>query len=70
MKRVDVDAIQDIIERLEEIEQELDNILKDTDYEDHYDVYQKYGLSQLLGNGNRFDSSLVSLIENANEEFE
>lgn len=70
MKRVDVDAIQDIIERLEEIEQELDSILKDTDYEDHYDVYQKYGLSQLLGNGNRFDSSLVSLIENANEEFE
>ena len=63
MKKINADAIQDIIYRLEEIQEELDDEINGTEFETHFDAYGRYGLNQLLGNGNRYDSSLLSLIQ-------
>ena len=63
MKKINKDAIQDIIYRLEEIQEDLNNEINGTEFETHFNAYGQYGLNQLLGYGNRYDSSLLSLIE-------
>jgi len=69
-KRLDQERLQAVIERLEEIQCELDDIIDGTTMEDHFKAYSRYGLNQLLGNGNRYDSDLHSLIENEEADWE
>ena len=62
--------IEEAINKIEEAEEILRDALADTRNKSHYDAYGKYGISQLLGNGNRFDSSLYSLKEEFEEEIQ
>ena len=63
-KRIDRERLQAVIENLEEMQGELDDIIDGTSMEDHFKGYGRYGLNQLLGNGNPYDDSLHTLIEN------
>ena len=69
-KRLDQERLQAIINTLEEIQGELDDIIDGTTMEDHFKAYGRYGLNQLLGNGNPYDSSLHTLIENEEADWE
>jgi len=47
----------------------IENAIQGTPDENHFSAYGKYGLDQLLGNGNPHDSSLYDLIYEE-EEYE
>jgi len=55
--------IEQAIQLVEEAQQLVDEAVSGTGIESNYEAYGKYGFSQLLGNGNPYDSSLQSLIE-------
>jgi len=69
-KRIDRERLQTVIENLEEMQGELDDIIDGTTMEDHFKAYSRYGLNTLLGNGNPYDSSLHTLIENEEADLE
>ena len=62
-----------IIERIEQLENAqqmiyeaqtiIDEQVEGMSSEQHYKAYGRYGLDQLQGNGNPYDSSIQSLIE-------
>ena len=54
------------IELIQEARDLVDEALNDTKAESHYKAYNKYGMNQLLGNGNPYDISLYEL----KQEFE
>ena len=54
-------SINDIIMRIEMIKCELDDLLNGTDLDKHYKAYGRYGLDQLLGDGNPYDDGLESI---------
>ena len=41
----------------------VDEAVKNTDIEGHYNAYGKYGFERLLNTGNPYDSGLENLIE-------
>tara|TARA_R100001443_G_scaffold19278_1_gene30673 strand:- start:1478 stop:1663 length:186 start_codon:yes stop_codon:yes gene_type:complete len=53
------EAKQLIIEAL----QLADEVANDTNNSSHFSAYGKYGFDQLLGNGNKYDSSLDNLLD-------
>ena len=48
----------------------LDEAVEGSGHYNHYDAYGKYGIEDLLGNGNRFNTSLFDLIDMLNEDEE
>tara|TARA_R110002050_G_scaffold160718_1_gene290126 strand:+ start:20256 stop:20477 length:222 start_codon:yes stop_codon:yes gene_type:complete len=62
-----------IIERIEQLENAqqmiyeaqtiIDEQVEGMSAEQHYKAYGRYGIDQLMGNGNPYDSSIQSLIE-------
>ena len=65
-----ISIIENAILKIENIMVEVDGIISGTSQQAHYEAYGKYGFNQLLGNGNPYDSSLKSLIEELHEEFD
>jgi len=63
-------TLKDSMERIAEIQTEVDGILYDTDIVNNYEAYGKYGFDQLLGNGNPCDDGLPSLIEHFESQLE
>jgi hypothetical protein len=63
-------TLRDSMERIAEIQTEVDGILYDTDIVNNYEAYGKYGFDQLLGNGNPCDDGLPSLIEHFESQLE
>ncbi len=61
--------IMDALEMIEEAQQMIDDAVHDTEFRNHYEAYGRYGFDQLLGNGNRFDSSIESLIRDFEEKY-
>ncbi len=62
-KEEKIEAIQNAIGLIEEAEQLVDDAVSDMNVQSHYESYGKYGFNQLLGNGNPYDSSLFTLLE-------
>lgn len=58
----DKQAIKRIIHKLENITEELDQIIEGSQQEALWSAYGRFGLDQLLGNGNPYDNSLHNLI--------
>ena len=63
-----IDAINEAISLIEEAQQLVDDAIADTGNKANYEAYGKYGFDQLLGNGNPYDSSLFSLIEDLEQD--
>lgn len=63
---------QELIEQAQELiieaAQLLDQAVKGTSNEANFNAYGKYGINQLLGNGNPYDNSLDTLLEAFEEE--
>ena len=57
------EAIQNAWSLIEEAQQLVDEAVQGTSQQSHYEAYGKYGFSQLLANGNPYDSSLNTLVE-------
>ena len=53
--------IYEALELIEQAQELVDEAVSDTNDENHYLAYGRYGFDQLLGNGNPYDSSLHSL---------
>ena len=62
-----VQAAQELVIEAQNI---MDDAMKGYDGEANYLSYGKYGFSQLLGNGNPYDSSLYSISESLEEDLE
>ena len=62
------DEIEKAIEMVKEANEIVDNAVKGKSIRANYEAYGGYGFSQLLGNGNPYDSSLYSLIDKYKEE--
>ena len=57
------DAIRQAIDLIMEAQDLVNEAVNGTRQEAHFRAYGQYGLQQLLGNGNPYDSSLESLLE-------
>ena len=62
-----IDEINKAIEMVEEAKYIVDMAVQDMNIRHNYEAYGRYGLDQLLGNGNPYDSSLFSLIDKTEE---
>jgi len=62
-----IEMIEDALELIEEAKGLVEDALRGTSLKDHFNAYNKYGFNQLQGNGNPYDSSLNSLIEELEE---
>ena len=58
-----ISIIENAIFGIESIMTEVDGAISGTSQQAHYEAYGKYGFNQLLGNGNPYDNSLFTLIE-------
>jgi len=63
MNQEKIDALHEAIRLVEEACQLVDSMMDDSSDKNHYEAYGKYGFNQLLGNGNPYDNSLFTLIE-------
>ena len=54
--------ILDIVYELEMLKEELDSLVEGSPIEANYKAYGRYGFDQLLGNGNPYDNSLQSIV--------
>ena len=63
-------TLKDALERIAEIQTEVDGVIYDTDIVNNYEAYGRYGFDQLLGNGNPCDGGLPSLIEHFESQME
>ena len=52
---------------IEEAKAKIDAVAKETGDWGHYTAYGRYGLDSLLGNGNRYDTSLYDMKESIEE---
>ena len=55
--------IEEAMDLIREAQEKVDEAVRGTEHEAHYEVYGRYGLDQLLGNGNPYDGSLPKLME-------
>ena len=55
--------IYEAIELIRQAQELVDDTIDGTSEMTHYEAYGRYGFDQLLGNGNPYDSSLMSLME-------
>ena len=63
-----IEAIVRAMELIEEARGMVENAVRGTSQESHFEAYGKYGFNQLLGEGNPYDSSLHSLVEFFSDE--
>ena len=63
MNQEKIDILREAILLVEEACQLVDSVMDDSSGKNHYEAYGKYGFSRLLGNGNPYDNSLFTLIE-------
>ena len=65
-----LEAIQEAWSLVEEAQNLVDGVMQELDGQPkaHYEAYGKYGFSQLLANGNPYDSSLNTIIETIEEQ--
>jgi hypothetical protein len=57
------ELLLEALELVQQAQQLVDEALYGSPEEAHYRAYGRYGFDQLLGNGNPYDSSLESLLE-------
>ena len=62
-----ISSIEEAILLIDEARCLVDNAVSDLTINRHYESYGKYGFNQLLGDGNPYDNSLLSLIEEIKE---
>jgi len=60
--------ILDAMELVEQAMALVDQAVAGTSIQGNYEAYGKYGFSQLLGNGNRYDSGLPDLINGLTQD--
>ena len=63
-----IDAIRQAVRLVEEACELVDGAMEGSNDKNHYEAYGKYGFNQLLGDGNPYDNSLFTLIENLEGE--
>lgn len=63
-----LDALREAVELIVEAQTIVDQALRGTPSWNHYTAYGRYGFNQLLGNGNPYDSSLISILDTLEEE--
>jgi len=59
-----IDQIREAVLLIEEAQGMVEDALSNTSLQSNFESYRKYGFDTLLGNGNPYDESLFSLIEN------
>ena len=57
------ELLLEALELVQQAQEMVDEAVSGTDKEAHYEAYGRYGFDQLLGNGNPYDFSLESLLE-------
>ena len=57
------ELLLEALELVQQAQEMVDEAVAGTSKEAHYEAYGRYGFDQLLGNGNPYDSSLESLLE-------
>ena len=62
------DTLRDAIQMIEEAQRLVDQVLRGTPSWDHYNAYGKYGFNTLLGSGNPYDSSLLTVLNTFEED--
>lgn len=65
-----IEELQEAMQMIEELQNKIDNALQYNEDECHYKAYGRYGIDQLLGNGNPYDGSIPKLIERAREQID
>ena len=65
-----MNQIEEAMSLIEEAQTLIDEVVEGMPCESHYDAYGKYGFTQLLGNGNPYDGSLLKIYEDLDEEEE
>tara|TARA_R110000824_G_scaffold23996_7_gene84899 strand:- start:7618 stop:7971 length:354 start_codon:yes stop_codon:yes gene_type:complete len=63
-----INLIKEAIHKVQLASDLVQEALEGTNLTSHYEAYGQYGISQLLGNGNQYDSSLYSLKEELMEK--
>jgi len=59
-----IEKIEEAMQLIEEAQTLVDEAVRGTGEEAGYNAYGKYGFNQLLGNGNPYDNSLNTIINN------
>ena len=62
-----MEELNEAIAMIEEAKAKIDAVAKETGDWGHYTAYGRYGLDSLLGNGNRYDTSLYDMKESIEE---
>ena len=65
-----IQELQKAMQMIEELQDKIDHALQFNEDLCHYEAYGRYGIDQLLGNGNRYDGSIPKLIERAEKQIE
>jgi len=63
-----INQLEYALEKIYEAQTIIDEVVASTEHESHYEAYGRYGLDQLQGNGNPYDSSIYSIIDSLSEE--
>jgi len=63
-----IELLNQALELIIDAQSMVEQAISGTGQETHFEAYGKYGFSQLLGNGNRYDSSINTLIEGLQED--
>ena len=63
MNQEKLSVLNEAIQLVGEACQMVDDVMSDSPNKNHYEAYGKYGFNQLLGDGNPYDSSLYSILE-------
>ena len=67
-KMTKLEALHEALQLIKDAQQLVQDVLEGTEHEAHFNAYGKYGFDQLLGNGNRFDSSVAGLLDEFGDE--
>tara|TARA_R110000824_G_scaffold244238_1_gene432978 strand:- start:410 stop:691 length:282 start_codon:yes stop_codon:yes gene_type:complete len=60
-----INKAQELIYQAQEL---LDDAVNDTEQKAEYEAYGRYGIDQLLGNGNPYDKGIQNLIDELSNE--
>lgn len=65
-----INQIEEAMGLIEEAMQMVDDVVEDMSINSNYEAYGRYGFDQLLGNGNPYDSSLQTIIDEIEDDDE
>jgi hypothetical protein len=63
-----IEILHQALDLIQEAQCLVDGVMEDSYNKSHYESYGKYGFDQLLGNGNPYDSSIYTVIEDLEKE--